>query len=301
MIYHVFANRSNIGDWLSAKGIQKLLSPLEITELLCDGPFVEETLQRLSTATEKDLIIIGGGGLIMDYFVPFWEGFRLIAQRVPFCIWGVGICHIKRENSLPPASLIENIIVNSRSCYVRDRKTLSFFSQYKLPPASSCPSIAVLDQTQTNGWGLLHVDNYSTAGVEVFEAMDEYGKKYAQKTGRPYYRTNNRISSGSEDKLEAVLNLYRKSDVILSSALHGCIIGAALKKKILAVSGDYKIEGFMSLAGLEKWVLDINEVNKLPEFLKCVSGQQSPDCFLKNIKRRNQDIAAEIKSLITYV
>jgi hypothetical protein len=57
MIYHVFANRSNIGDWLSARGIQKLISPYPVTECLCDEPFVEETMQILSNATENDLII----------------------------------------------------------------------------------------------------------------------------------------------------------------------------------------------------------------------------------------------------
>ncbi len=44
MIYHIFANLSNIGDWLSAKDIQKLLHPEQIRECLCDEPFVEETI-----------------------------------------------------------------------------------------------------------------------------------------------------------------------------------------------------------------------------------------------------------------
>ena len=42
-VYHVFANRSNAGDWLSARGIQSLLGPVSVTELLCDEPFVPET------------------------------------------------------------------------------------------------------------------------------------------------------------------------------------------------------------------------------------------------------------------
>ncbi len=90
MIYHIYANRSNIGDWLSAKGIQKLLAPLEIQECLCDEPFIEETMQCLSKAGKDDLIVIGGGGLLMDYFDSFWAAFRSVADRVPFCIWGIG-------------------------------------------------------------------------------------------------------------------------------------------------------------------------------------------------------------------
>ena len=45
-VYHVYANRSNVGDWLSARGIQALLAPLPVTELLCDEPFVPETIER---------------------------------------------------------------------------------------------------------------------------------------------------------------------------------------------------------------------------------------------------------------
>src|ERR1043165_8456109 len=106
MIHHVFANKSNIGDWLSAQGIQRLLG-VPVIEHLCDEPFVPETLEALRELKANDLIVIGGGGLFMDYFVPFWEGFREIASRVPFCIWGVGYCHIKREDSRPPPSLLE--------------------------------------------------------------------------------------------------------------------------------------------------------------------------------------------------
>ena len=48
MITHVFANRSNVGDWLSAQGIQSLLAPTPVRELLCDDPFVPDTLAALA-------------------------------------------------------------------------------------------------------------------------------------------------------------------------------------------------------------------------------------------------------------
>ena len=99
MIHHVFANRSNIGDWLSALGIQSLLAPHEVVEHLCDEPFVPDTLAALAETTADDLIVIGGGGLFMDYFTSFWAGLLEIAPRAPVCIWGVGYCDIKAEPS----------------------------------------------------------------------------------------------------------------------------------------------------------------------------------------------------------
>ena len=148
MIYHIYANRSNIGDWLSAKGIQKLLSPLKITECLCDEPFVGETIKRLSQASSQDLIVIGGGGLLMDYFEPFWKKFEPIADRVPFCIWGVGACDLKDEKSLPDKSLIDRIVKKSKLCIVRDELTRTFLSTCDIPQPVQCPSVAVVGELQ---------------------------------------------------------------------------------------------------------------------------------------------------------
>ena len=94
MIYHVYANQSNIGDWLSAIGIQSLLAPAAITELFCDAPFVADTLATLAVASKGDAVVVGGGGLFMDYFTPFWEGLRAIVDSVPTYLWGVGYCDL---------------------------------------------------------------------------------------------------------------------------------------------------------------------------------------------------------------
>ena len=91
MIHHVFANRSNIGDWLSAKGIQVLLNIPDITEYECDEASVDQTLLRLSAASPDDLIIVGGGGLFMDYFEPFWQGLlQLTDEKGPLRDLGRG-------------------------------------------------------------------------------------------------------------------------------------------------------------------------------------------------------------------
>ena len=137
MIYHIYANRSNIGDWLSARGIQKLLGDVKITECFCDEPFVAETMQMLAEASKNDLIIIGGGGLLMDYFIPFWKAFSFVAERVPFCIWGIGYCDIKHEPSLPPGALIEQIVRKAHLCIVSDELSRSYlpncFYLFQLP------------------------------------------------------------------------------------------------------------------------------------------------------------------------
>lgn len=297
MIYHIYANRSNIGDWLSAKGIQKLLTPLEITECLCDVPFLEETMERLNNATKKDLIVIGGGGLLMDYFIPFWERFKPIADRVPFCIWGIGYCDLKNEPSLPPGNLVEGIINKSKFCIVRDELSRSYLPNCNLPNPIPCPSINIIDQVLVKGKDILHVDNYTTAGKEAYDAMCVAAEDFATNNIIISRQTNNRITKNSEKELMNVLSLYEKSGYVISSALHGCIIGVVMGLKVLAVSGDRKIDAFMEAVGLKEWVLNVNEIEKIPECLEKLHFQINPELVLKDIRKKNLVVSKMIREV----
>lgn len=295
MIHHVYANRSNVGDWLSARGIQALLG-CPVTEHLCDEPFVSGTLAALGRATADNFIVIGGGGLFMDYFVEFWEGFREIARRVPFCIWGVGYCHMKREDSRPPAALLQEIVSRAQLCVVRDELTREYLSDCELPPAVPCPSMSVVD-ARPPGFGVLHVDAWDNVGEANYETMEAVGKAYAAETGRPFHSINNLIPAGSEKALAGVLARYEQADVILAGRLHGCILGLAMGRRVLAVSGDHKLESFMRAAGLSDWVLDLSEISLLPQRLRELPGQRACDAFVEQTRREHRSIAGKVRAL----
>ena len=294
MIHHVFANRSNIGDWLSAIGIQKLLGDVEVTEHLCDAPFVDDTLSALAQASEEDLIVIGGGGPFMDYFEPFWEGLLDVAGHVPFVIWGVGYCDLKREPSRASRSLMDAVASRARLCVVRDDLTHRHLAGCSLPTPVPCPSLAAVDRTIEPAFGLLHVDNYSTAGADVYEAMEERGRAFANTTGRYLRKTNNRIDSGNRAALVETLAKYAASDLVLSSALHGCILAVAMGRKVLAVSGDWKIEAFMEAAGLGAWVLAQEDTDRLPSLLDRLTTQPDRGEFVLRSRTANEVVAAHV-------
>lgn len=298
MIYHVFANRSNIGDWLSAKGIQQLLAPAEIVECLCDEPYVPDTMATLSQATERDLIIIGGGGLLMDYFVPFWEAFQPIAQRVPFCIWGIGYCDLKIEHSHPPGPLIEGIINQSKLCVVRDELSRAYLSHCQLSEPIPCPSINVITTPAATGIDILHVNNYSTAGADVYDYMAAASKIFAAEKGITYREINNRIERDRGAEMDRLLSIYAKSQIVVSSALHGCIIGVAMGCKVLAVSGDRKIEAFMQAIGLGDWVLDVADVHLFADRLARLSEQVHPLDALLAVRKQNEEVAEKIREVM---
>jgi Polysaccharide pyruvyl transferase len=297
VIHHIFANRSNIGDWLSARAIQRLLGHVPVSEHLCDEPFVIETLSHLRLAGPDDFIIIGGGGLFMDYFADFWEGFRVAAKRVPFAIWGVGCCDRKRKNSRLPESLIGEIACLSRLCVVRDELTRAVLSGCVLPPPAACPTMSLVELSPP-GWGVLHVDALDNVGETNYEAMEAFGKEFAAETGRSFHSINNLIPAGSEKSLAAVLARYESADLILTGRLHACIIGLAMGRKVLAVSGDHKVESFMQAAGLGEWVLDLCDAGSVPRKLRDLAGQSIPAEFIARTRTQHQQISAQLRSLL---
>ena len=237
MIHHVYANQSNVGDWLSARGIQALLAPRAVTEHFCDEPFVPATLGQLMRARADDFIVIGGGGLFMDYFVPFWEGFLPIAARVPFALWGVGCCDMKQEKTRPPLALISAIVKQSRLCVVRDQLTRDLLGASHLPPPVPCPTLNAVAATGGAQNRLLHVDHFDNVGADIFSEMGRVAEEFAQRTGRSYRQSNNLLPAGNKGAMQTLLELYASADLVLTSRLHGCIIALATGRRVLAVSG----------------------------------------------------------------
>lgn len=85
----------------------------------------------------------------MDYFIPFWEAFKPIANKMPFVIWGIGYCDIKHEVSLPPTMLIEQIVKKAKLCIVRDELTISHLPHCSLPTPVERPSLNMVDNVVT--------------------------------------------------------------------------------------------------------------------------------------------------------
>jgi hypothetical protein len=207
-----------------------------------------------------------------------------MSGHLSYGIWGVGLCDLKETPSRPTVGLLTGIVQKSQFCYVRDKLTRDYLGFCGLPEPIGCPCLVELAPVIQTGGGVLHVDNYTTAGADVYDAMERFVAEWAQKTNRPLFHTNNRIEAGSSANLEWNLNLYRKVDVILSSALHGCIIGVALGRKVIAVAGDRKIDSFMQAAGLGEWVCDLTEVNRVPELLTRIAEQPNRENYLNQLR-----------------
>jgi polysaccharide pyruvyl transferase WcaK-like protein len=147
------------------------------------------------------------------------------------------------------------------------------------------------------GWGVLHVDNLTTVGESVYEQMDRVAWHFATGSGRPYRRTNNLHREGDPQDLARLLDLYAASDVVVSSRLHGCIIGGAIGRKVVAVSGDWKVESYMNAVGLADWVLPQEAVDDLPDVLRRIDDQPDPTPALDAARRTHRQTAVRVRAL----
>ncbi|WP_158218566.1 polysaccharide pyruvyl transferase family protein [Synechococcus sp. 1G10] len=300
VVHHVFANRSNVGDWLSARAIQGLLGANRINEHLCDESFVDQALEALADASPRDAVVIGGGGLFMDYFTPFWEGFEPLSTRLRFAVWGVGNCDLKQESSLAPQDLLRRVVSRSPFILLRDRSSGDRLQLSGLRMPMPCPGLLGLSRHPL-GDGLLHVDNYTTAGAATYERMEAVASRVAAAEGWSLCRTNNRIPHGDTNAFDVIIDLYAASSLVLSSALHGCVIAVAMGRPVLAVSGDRKIDAFMQAVGLGDWVLEADPAllpeSLLEERLRALPQQQRLDPQrLAEITAGHKQFAIELRS-----
>jgi polysaccharide pyruvyl transferase WcaK-like protein len=300
-LHHVFANRSNVGDWLSAIGIQSLLPGVPVVEHLCDEPFVPETLAALERARPGDAVVIGGGGLFMDYFEPFWRGFLPLAGRLPFAVWGVGFVDLKLEPSRASTDLLADVLRRARVVRVRDELTRSLLGAVPLPPPVPCPSHVAVPRRPPAGRALLHVDNLTTVGEDVYESMLAQGRAFAERTGRRFLETNNLIPKDDRAALARVLDLYGASDLVLTSRLHGAILAHSTGRRFLAVSGDRKVESYLQAAGLSSWGLDLAEAGSVGARLAELERAALPAAaeeLLARARRENEAVAREVRALL---
>jgi polysaccharide pyruvyl transferase WcaK-like protein len=142
------------------------------------------------------------------------------------------------------------------------------------------------------------VDHYDDVGPETYEVMTRMAEAFAERTGRSYRQKNNLISAGHAGQLKAVLDLYASADLVLTSRLHGCIIALAMGRKVLAVSGDRKVESFMEAAGLRDWVCDLDEIDRLPRRLQALPSQIVPTQFVDRARVQNRAVATHVRRLL---
>ena len=244
---YVYANQKNAGDLLSAKGIQAAVG-VEGAEYLIEDGRPHNFLRSEKVKQRK--LIIGGGGLLMDVFEPFWQ--ELLSSGSGYMLFGVGACNIRGRARLLPDKLLKDIVLNAWHVQVRDSMTADLIEAACgiKPLRTLCPSVYYVinkynatpvkkdKRCRTKLLYVHHRKLVETAGQgENF--VKDMVKTICRLNDFIFVETDN--MSGNIDKL---MGRYINSDIIISTRLHGCIFSYALNKPFVAVSADSKIDSF---------------------------------------------------------
>ena len=328
MIYYLYANNRNIGDYLSSRGIQNLLDiPGELVPFEKNQALVESLFRN---AKKTDLFVIGGGGLFMDHFEPFWELLNDCYRQNEFSyvIWGVGYCSLKGRGTLADSQVLDLVIKNSVYATVRDQFTLDQIKSYEQVELVPCPAIneiQVIKKSESHFVSenvCLQVDHPALLrnhakyknDENISLMIDAICKSLAENCGLQLVKTENVLQKKSrlqklmsvfkrdggsiEEQVEKdisglIADNYLPSKYIITSRLHGAIIGLSLGKKVVGFSSDAKIDAFFSILGLDSWVCE--DVEALKELVARIDSQPDVSNAVNDICLKNKKFAEKVR------
>jgi polysaccharide pyruvyl transferase WcaK-like protein len=265
-IVYVYANKRNVGDYISHRGVKKIIN-IDGPSLFCTPIYkkrFESHLRKLKNRNPNIKLVIGGGGLLQSVFKDFWE--YIIASELDYCIYGIGINKMQGRLQLHD-SLLKQIIKGAFYSVVRDN--VSYLSLFQNAPSeiqklSICPSVNFFHQEywqlspQRNNL-LLHVVHPSDLRLANANhaTISKNLKEIAQELGLEYKETTN-MSSNYKRSLKYI-NI---SNVVVSSRLHGCIMAYGMGIPFIALYCDYKTESFVTTHTAGKGVNAIEAEDK---------------------------------------
>jgi len=321
----LYGNDWNIGDHLAARGIEVALG-LPVRALPVEGNVALSPMLRQLSA--DDAVVVGGGGLFKGSFDSFWRTLlSSLDRRVPIVVWGVGVCDVVGRDTVGDRWLHGEIARRSIACAVRDEQSADGLPgdvQIVACPAHlavrelfrgahrSCETLLYLEHPElleaisqrvgvrTVGTKLAaQISHLATASGRRFDAFDNRvarrrddrwlsGRVATRAPGVPRYIRRVRNSA----VLAAVSQHYLPADLIVTSRLHGAIIGFALGKPVVALSGDRKIDSYFGEVDLPEYVTASPE--ELPALAESFRTQPSVVVHVDRICVANQEFAAAV-------
>jgi hypothetical protein len=234
-IIQFYSANNNIGNYTPVLGIQTMLGHAPDTWDCHVTPVDFEYINR-----NYDFAIIGGAGLLYQVFSSFWSDVEKNC-RIPFVIWGIGGCFLDLEpESVVPRRVVKLVAARAVHANLRDTLTAEY---YDMPDAhiSACPTIEWLHKLQPRRKGdiVLYASHPRMVPSQEQTAILEA----VQRSGRKWVYTDN-IQKENFGLVDLVRRRYARSDVVVTTRLHGAIIAAGLGVPYVSLAWDDKIRAF---------------------------------------------------------
>ncbi|MFM5903677.1 MAG: polysaccharide pyruvyl transferase family protein [Microbacteriaceae bacterium] len=270
----------NIGNIMPVYAIQEMLG--EATDVWNIHRPIDWDLINSS----YESAIIGGAGLLHKVFEPFWADF-LANCKLPFVIWGVGLCaQDASESSFCDPQIAAQVFERALAVNVRDEITAETygFGRRSEISVTECPTVFYLRDfevrpVQQRATLVIHPDLVSVENHEK-------ARRSLELAGFDVWSTLN-VATSADQIPDLIREYYCTSSLIVSSRLHGVITAYGLGIPYIAFAGDKKLREFHRLYG--GGVL-INHADELavaldsPQIKLRVTGEQPPKPSLNQIE-----------------
>ena len=198
-------------------------------------------------------VIIGGAGLLVlagGKFERFWQ--KVLEKcQIPIFIWGVGTDRVDSLNE-SYKDVVEQVAKRSELVNVRDELTANAF-RLKDCDISACPTIAYLEDFRQRNSKLAAQDslkvNFIYYQPQIFneDEIKRIGSLISQRSSKAIFNSNYQYSyRGLEDVIQG---FYLKSNLVVTTMLHGAITAYGLGIPYIAIGKTDKIKAFHARFG----------------------------------------------------
>lgn len=247
-VIYVFANKRNVGDYISHQGVQQLVN-IPGPMMLCT-PVAQKLyhyqLNYLRKHNPSCHVVIGGGGLLQGVFTDFWQ--TLVDSKLSYSLFGVGLNRMPGRPELA-APLLHAIFAQATVLGLRDLMTVAlvepeFQSKVRLHTcpahnfvAEYCNSISI--KVQPVLLHMLHEADLRLAKVDI-AVLKQHVHSLAQRYGLTYVESNN-----MHNDFTMAITQVATSQVVISSRLHGCIMSYATGRPCVGIACDEKLSQYI--------------------------------------------------------
>lgn len=275
-----YSSNDNIGNYTPVLGSQQMLGLAPDTWCVHRRPIDFDFINRHYKG-----IIIGGAGLLDPVFGPFWRELHQYA-RLPTIIWGVGGCWPPdRQMSEEDRRIIAEFGERCDLINVRDTLTAEYYG-FRSAHVAPCPTIVWLEQFRSMvcGGATLVADHHHLVPAEDLEKISTAVRSHAEDV----LWTRN-VQEPRFGLMDILRKRYCRASRVVTTRLHGAIIGYGLGVPYIALSWDEKVRAFHAEWGGGELV----DIDQLPDAL---SHPPEPPANLPESDRRVREFGQEARA-----
>jgi hypothetical protein len=304
-VAYIYANKGNVGDYISYLGIRQLIG-IEGIELFCSPVWEKQLADYLTRIKQRNpncVVVIGGGGLLQPVFADFWQ--LVLASELPFVCLGIGINKMPGRGELSD-DLLMKITTQAQQIGVRDSYSRDHLATLSDKPVylGICPSVNYVNRYFWNSkpntrdvlLHMFHPSDLRLAGADL-QTITQVLKNVAKILNLRYEEHSN--MSANHKKMLVIVSQAR---VVVSSRLHGCIMSFASGTPFLPLYCDEKIQAFndthTQVIGVDAKEMH-NELFALKNVKRILTSFDNQKLLIKQKTDQNSDFAEHIINTIS--